>query len=136
MQLLLILGIVFAIAAVLFAVQNNVPVTVHLAVWSFESTLAVVLLAALGLGVVIAALLSTPSVIRRQWSGARLRRQLALLEDRNAQLEQRVGTLTQELDRHAPQALPPAEEETKAYVGLKALVTGAATSKAGGEAER
>ncbi len=125
MQLLLILGIVFAILAVLFAVQNNVPVTVHLAVWSFESTLAVVLLAALGLGVLIAALLSTPRVLRQQWSGARLRRQINLLEERNAALEARVTELTQALEGSAPQALPPVVEP-KPYVGLKTLITGGA----------
>lgn len=126
MQLLLILGIVFAILAVLFAVQNNLPVTVHWALWSFESTLAVVLLTALGLGVLIAALLSTPSVIRQQWSGARLRRQIALLEDRNGQLEARVNELSKELERIAPEALPPAAEP-KPYVGLKTLLTGGAS---------
>lgn len=126
MQLLLILGIVFAILAVLFAVQNHLPVTVHLAVWSFESTLAVVLLAALGLGVLIAALLSTPSVIRRQWSETRLRRQIALLEERNAQLDARVSELGKELERLAPEALPPAAEP-KPYVGLKTLITGGAS---------
>ena len=53
MQLTLILGIVFAIGAVLFALQNNVPVTVTFALWRFDSTLAVVLLIALGLGALI-----------------------------------------------------------------------------------
>ncbi|CAG1007257.1 hypothetical protein BURK2_03575 [Burkholderiales bacterium] len=130
MQLLLILGIVFAILAVLFAVQNNVPVTVHLAVWSLESTLAVVLLAALGLGVLIAALLSTPRVLRQQWSGARSRRQINLLEERNAALEARVTELTQALEGSAPQALPPAVEP-KPYVGLKTLITGGAAGADG-----
>ena len=74
MQLMLIVGIVFAIGAVLFALQNNVPVTVTFALWRFDSTLAVVLLLALGLGALIAALVSTPTVIRGQWGGARLRR--------------------------------------------------------------
>ena len=74
MQLLLIFGIVFAIAAVLFALQNNALVTVTIALWHFESTLAVVLLLAIGLGVLIAGLVSTPTVLRGQWSGARLRR--------------------------------------------------------------
>ena len=55
MQLMLIAGIAFAIGAVLFALQNNVPVTVAFALWRFDSTLAVVLLIALGLGALIAA---------------------------------------------------------------------------------
>ena len=96
MQLLLIFGIVFAIAAVLFALQNNAPVTVTIALWHFESTLAVVLLLAIGLGVLIAGLVSTPTVLRGQWSGARLRRQVAALEKEKAALEQRVVALEAE----------------------------------------
>ena len=99
MQLMLIAGIVFAIGAVLFALQNNVPVTVTFALWRFDSTLAVVLLLALGLGSLIAALVSTPSVIRGQWGGARLRRQVTGLEEEKARLAQRVAVLEAEAVR-------------------------------------
>jgi len=60
MQVLLILGIVFAIGAVTFALQNSIPVTVVFAFWHYDSSLAVVLLVALGLGALIAGLVSTP----------------------------------------------------------------------------
>ena len=93
MQLLLILGIVFAIGAVTFALQNSIPVTVVFAFWRYDSSLAVVLLVALGLGALIAALVSTPSVIKGQWAGARLRRQVASLEEDRATLERRVREL-------------------------------------------
>ena len=66
MQLMLIFGITFAIAAVAFALQNNISVVVTMAVWQFEGSLALVLLLALGLGVLIAGLLSSPTVIRGQ----------------------------------------------------------------------
>ena len=56
MQLMLIAGIVFAIGAVVFALQNNSAVVVTLALWNFEGSLAVVLLAAVGLGVLITGL--------------------------------------------------------------------------------
>ena len=81
MQLLLIMGIVFAIGAVTFALQNDIAVTVVFGFWRYDSSLAVVLLFALALGVLIAGLVSTPSVIKGQWAGARLRRQVADLED-------------------------------------------------------
>ncbi|PIY97724.1 MAG: DUF1049 domain-containing protein, partial [Hydrogenophilales bacterium CG_4_10_14_0_8_um_filter_62_70] len=64
MQIMLIFGIIFAIGSVTFALQNNIPVTVTFAVWRFDSSLAMVLLLALGLGAIIAALLSSPTVIR------------------------------------------------------------------------
>ncbi len=121
MQLLLIFGIVFAIGAVTFALQNNAPVTVAFALWHYESSLAVVLLVALGLGALIAALISTPSVIKQQWAGVRLRRQVASLESEKTSLERRVRELESELGQRTP-APAPAAEEAAPYVGLKTLM--------------
>ena len=121
MQLLLILGITFAIGAVTFALQNNVPVTVSFASWHYDSSLAVVLLAALGLGALIAGLVSTPSVIRGQWTASRLRRQVVILESHKTSLESRV--------RDLESGLPPgtslpvyAVEEPAPYVGMRELI--------------
>jgi putative membrane protein len=121
MQVLLILGIVFAIGAVTFALQNNVAVTVVFAFWRYDSSLAVVLLIALALGALIAGLVSTPSVIKGQWAGARLRRQVASLEDDRASLERRVRELESELG-HKTHAPSPGAEEAAPYVGLKSLM--------------
>ena len=60
MQLMLILGIVFAIGAVVFALQNNVAIIVTFAVWQFEGSQALVLLLTLGAGALIAGLVSSP----------------------------------------------------------------------------
>lgn len=122
MQLFLILGIVFAIGAVTFALQNSAPVTVVFALWHYDSSLAVVLLIALGLGVVIAALVSTPSVIKGQWAGARLRRQIAELEDARAALDRRVRELEAAMAPNTLAAMPAAETAAP-YVGLKTLMT-------------
>lgn len=80
MQLLTIVAIGFAILASTFALQNNVPVTVSFIAWSFESSLAVVLLLALAMGALILALVSTPSVLRDRWTLNRQRRRIADLE--------------------------------------------------------
>lgn len=122
MQLLLIFGIAFAVAAVAFALQNNVPVTVSLVFWSFESSLAMVLLLAIGIGAIIAGLVSSPAVIGGQWAAARLRRQVAALEGDKADLVQRIGALEAELNRLAPLA-EVAPEPPRPYVGLKTLLT-------------
>jgi putative membrane protein len=132
MQLMLIFGILFAIGSVTFALQNNIPVTVAFAVWRFESSLAMVLLLALGLGAIIAALLSSPTVIRGQWTASRLRRQLAGLEEEKSALERRISELEIELARLSHASVPEREEK-KPYVGLKALLTGATGSKSEGE---
>jgi uncharacterized integral membrane protein len=122
MQLLLIFGIAFAVAAVAFALQNNVPVTVSLLFWSFDSSLAMVLLLAIGLGAIIAGLVSSPAVIRGQWATARLRREVAALEADKAGLVRRVGALEAEL-KLADSPAEFAPEQPKPYVGLKTLLT-------------
>jgi len=127
MQLTLIVGIVFAIGAVLFALQNNTPVVVTLAVWRFEGSLALVLLLSLGLGALIAALLSSPTVIRGQWAAARLGRQVADLERKLAEQQRRGDELAAELAK-AP-SVPTIAETEKPYVGLRTLLTGGEGSK-------
>ena len=90
MQLMLILGIVFASGAVLFALQNTATVAVSLAAWQVEGSLAMVLLVTLGLGVLIAGLISSPAMISRQWATARLRRQVAELEQEVVKHQKRI----------------------------------------------
>ena len=123
MQLMLIAGIVFAIGAVVFALQNNSTVVVTLAFWNFEGSLAVVLLVAVALGVLIAGLVSTPSVIRSQWSAGRLRRQVVELEREAAEQQARNAVLAAELERLTPSAAA-AEPPAKPYVGLRTLFAG------------
>lgn len=119
MQLVLVLGIAIAIGAVVFALQNNSVVVVTLALWSFEGSLAIVLLLALGLGVLITALLSTPTVIRAQWTAQRLRRQVASLEREVAELRLREPAHGDQLSR--PEAAGAAAQ--KPYVGLRSLLS-------------
>jgi uncharacterized integral membrane protein len=122
MHLLLVLGIIVAIAAVAFALQNNLPVTVAFGVWSFESSLAMVLLLALGIGAVIAICLSWPSMIKNLWASSRLRKQVNQLQDDKSMLEQRVVQLEEELKRVSPEPIP---EEPPRYLGLKSILIGA-----------
>ncbi len=126
MQLVLVLGIVFAIVAVLFALQNNIPVAVTLAVWHFEGSLALVLLIALGLGVLITGLLSSPAVIRRQWMAARLRRRVAELERELAESQGQNRALAAEVARLSTTgtAADAIDTEEKPYVGMRALLAG------------
>lgn len=121
MQILLIFGIGIAIVAVLFAMQNNTPVAVSFLTWGFDGSLALVLLIALGLGALIAGLITTPTVIRNQWANGRLRRQISQLEAENKELLQRLTASIAELSDPAPDNTPVIPD--KPYVGLKALLT-------------
>jgi uncharacterized integral membrane protein len=126
MQLLLILGIALAIAAVAFALQNNSTVTVTLGIWSFDSSLAMVLLLATGIGAVIAVLLSWPSMLKSMWTSARLRRQINRLEAEKDTLQRRVGQLEAELVRVSPEPIP---QEPPRYLGLKSILVSGETEK-------
>jgi putative membrane protein len=126
MQLLLILGIALAIAAVAFALQNNSPVTVTLSLWSFDSSLAMVLLLATGIGAIIAVLLSWPSMLKNMWTSARLRRHISRLEAEKDTLERRVAQLEAELAIVSPEPIP---EEPPRYLGLKSILVGNNTEK-------
>ena len=90
MQLITMLGIAAALAAVAFALQNNVPVTVTFLFWRFDSSLAMVLLLALALGAIIVALVSTPRALRSQWLISRKRTEIAALKATNAELEKKL----------------------------------------------
>jgi len=94
MQLLVIFGILVAVGGVVFALQNNVPVTVTFLVWRFDSSLAMVLLLALGIGAIIVALVSTPAAVRSQWTLARMRKEIASLKTSRDELEGQVDQLT------------------------------------------
>lgn len=133
MQLGLIVGILCSIAAVIFAMQNIAAVTVTLGFWTFDGSLALVLLVALGLGALIAGLVSSPAMIRRQWNIAQLSRQAADLERkladevrRNEELRRELSDLRNSIAGTAP--IPAASEE-KPYVGLRVLLAGDAESK-------
>ena len=134
MQLGLIVGIAFAIGAVLFALQNVAPVTVTLAFWSFEGSLALVLLLTLGLGALIAGLVSSPAMIRRQWNIARLGRKVADLEKKLAEQTRR----NEELRAGQAQArLPSAEWQSGSDGGSgENLYPGQRNPGAGGRDER
>lgn len=133
MQLGLIVGILCAIGAVVFAMQNIAVVTVTLGFWTFQGSLALVLLVTLGLGALIAGLVSSPAMIRRQWAIGQLSRQAADLERRLAEEARRGEELRRELSAlrgsiagETP-ALAAAEE--KPYVGLRTLLAGDAQHK-------
>lgn len=96
MQLLFIAALAVALCSVIFALQNNVPVTVTFLVWRFDSSLAMVLLMALALGAIIVALVSTPRALRSQWLTARQRSEITALKSANSELEKRLPKTARE----------------------------------------
>jgi len=64
MQLWLIVAIVVAMLAVIFALQNAIPITVSFLSWKFQSSLALVLLITIAMGVLMSLMVSIPSKIK------------------------------------------------------------------------
>jgi GGDEF domain-containing protein/uncharacterized integral membrane protein len=104
MQFLISLGLAIAFLAVVFALQNPVVVAVRFFTLNFQSYLPIVLLSTLGIGVLAGLLVSIPSVIRRNWSLSRQKRQI---EDLTWQL--------QEKDRETQERLSGKEQESQGY---------------------
>jgi len=121
MQYYLIFAIALAIISIAFALQNDMSVTVTFGVWSFDSSLAMMLVVAAGIGATISVLLSWPSFIRNQWVSTRLRRQVSKLEKDKAALEQRNTQLEEELAKFTPEPIP---EPPPHYLGLKSMLLG------------
>lgn len=100
MQVLLLVAILVAALAVVFAVQNTDPVTVDFLFWSFEGSKALILLVALAAGAIASSLASIPSMFRASRQAASLRRRVE-------ELETEVRTL-----RQVSPPSPPAAEKS------------------------
>ena len=114
-QLWLIFGVLVALGAVSFALQNSVPVTVNFLFFRFDSSLAMVLLMAFGLGVLAAGLLSWPLVLRERWAAGRERKRAGAAEDETRRLRQQIGKPVsgQVVNVQTDARLPDAEPKAK-----------------------
>lgn len=111
MVFFVIVGLVMAVLAILFAFQNSTVVAISFGVWQFKQSLAIVLLITLGLGIIISLLLSIPTIIKRGLQTSKQRKRIRALEaelqsqaDSNSQHESRVSTIKL-YDRELLQAL-------------------------------
>ena len=120
MQLFAIAAMLIAALGVTFALQNTVPVTVTFLSWSFDSSLAMVLLLTLAMGGFIVALVSTPWALSKQWTAARQSRRIAELENTCSIREKTINDLENHLTQG--QSVPAGEEPS--YVGLKEILAG------------
>ncbi len=75
MILSLFVGFVLGVAALLFALQNTEVVALSFMGWQFTSSLAVVVLASLGMGILISILAMLPSTLRDSFSIMGLKKQ-------------------------------------------------------------
>jgi uncharacterized integral membrane protein len=98
MQAFLIMALVIAVLALIFALQNTLAVTVHFLVWEYEGPLALVLLLTLVLGALTCFLALLPTLHRR--------RKLIVQKERRIQ---ELEHAFRERPPQAPEASPPAD---------------------------
>jgi uncharacterized integral membrane protein len=96
-QIFAILAILIAVIAVIFALQNITTVTVSLFIWSFQSSLALALLIALGVGVIISMLISLPGLIGTRFSLSRLKKKVTTLETERDDFKQKADKAGKEI---------------------------------------
>jgi len=108
MQLLIISGIALALCGVVFAFQNNVPVTVTFLFLRFDSWLALVILVAALLGAMVIALVSLPSATRLRWQLRRQQKAMDQQQMRIAELERQVeAAQAQSRSARSAEVVPP-----------------------------
>jgi putative membrane protein len=86
MQLQLIAALIIVLLIVMFAVQNAVSVSVIFLLWRLDASLAMVIAACFGLGALIGALVTVPSMLRERISISRLRKEVETLRAENEDL--------------------------------------------------
>jgi putative membrane protein len=96
MQVFLIISLVIAVLAIIFALQNTAVASVTFIVWTFTGSLALVLLVALVAGILISFLASLPTLIRDRLTISRQNKKLAELESSLAEFQQKINALQKE----------------------------------------
>lgn len=105
MQYLLILALVIAIFSVVFALQNAMAITVSFLMWEIESSLALVLLVTLGVGIIVGLLGMAPNLIKKSLKISNQNKKIKQLQATIAEKETAVE-LTKRIE---PDATLPAE---------------------------
>lgn len=86
MQIFLLVSLLIAAVAVVFALQNTEMITVHFLFWNFQGSLALILLTALATGAVASSFASLPSLFKANWTIGSQKKSIEELEGRIAEL--------------------------------------------------
>lgn len=122
MQIFLFISLVVAAIAVIFALQNTAVVEITFLFWSFEGSLALVLLLSLALGVLASFFASLPRLIRGSMTTRSQQKKITELESRLTEQQSRLADAQQRLQQlenpaelqTADAELPtPADQETE-----------------------
>ncbi len=76
----LILALMIAIIAVIFALQNTAAITISFFLWEVSGSLALVVLVTLVFGVLVGWLFAAPSLVKGSFQGSNQRKRITALE--------------------------------------------------------
>lgn len=128
MPVFLIFALLIAFVAIIFAIQNNVLITINFLIWQSQGSLALVLLVTLAVGSIIGWLVAVPTILKRGWKTAREKRKVEDLESRFHSKEEEVSNQTQtikRLQRHHQDLLAAfsLHDATTGFIHYKSLST-------------
>jgi putative membrane protein len=110
MQIFLIIALIIIALAVIFAVQNTAVITVSFFFWTYQGSLAIVLLVALCAGALISLLFSLPTILRDKWRIRSHKKKLAEVETSLADHKSKLEEAQQKLQAVET---PPEESPTQ-----------------------
>ncbi|MBC8508325.1 MAG: LapA family protein [Anaerolineales bacterium] len=95
MQIFLIISLIIAALATIFAIQNATPTTVNFFIWEFEGSLALILLIALIAGALISLFASMPALIKSKLAVTSLNKKLTKSETEIQKVKAQVPAETE-----------------------------------------
>ncbi len=104
MPISILLALLIALVAVVFALQNATTVTIAFLAWHFDGSLALLLLLTLAVGFLIGWLAATPSLFRHRLEKKSLRKQIAKLEEHLEEERARLAVLQEQLEKENPES--------------------------------
>ncbi|HWP68864.1 MAG TPA: LapA family protein [Rectinemataceae bacterium] len=87
----IVLILLVALAAIIFASQNSAPITITLFAWSISGSLSLVLIVTLVIGFALGMLVIAPSLFRRSKLSSGLKKKVAVLEKEKAGISQNTA---------------------------------------------
>lgn len=105
--LYLIIALLIAVLAVVFALQNSMLVTVSFFSWTVTGSLSLVLLATLAIGVLIGLLVLSPALLKKTIKSSSQRKRIDALENEVSQHKAKVA----ELQKPAPSLSSPDSQQ-------------------------
>ena len=100
----LVVALVIAAIAIIFALQNTMTVTISFLAWEVTGSLSLVLLITLAIGALIGLLVLAPSEVKKSLAASNSRKRIAALEK---ELDEKKAKIA-ELEKPKPVSPPPA----------------------------